>query len=57
MSAQTDDASQPFAVPPIVDQDTWEAALAELRKREKAATHELDATAAGPASAPDGRTA
>ena len=34
------------AVPPIVDQDTWEAALAELRVREKAATRELDAIAA-----------
>jgi predicted dithiol-disulfide oxidoreductase (DUF899 family) len=34
------------AVPPIVDQDTWEAALAELRTREKAATRELDAIAA-----------
>ena len=31
MSAQTTDhGSQPVAVPPIVDQDTWEAALAEL---------------------------
>ena len=34
------------AVPPIVDQPTWEAALAELRIREKAATQELDAIAA-----------
>ena len=34
------------AVPPIVDQATWEAALAELRAREKAATRELDAIAA-----------
>ncbi len=32
--------------PPIVDQDTWEAALGELRTREKAATRELDAIAA-----------
>ena len=47
MSTQTaDDASQPAAVPPIVDQHTWEAALAELRAREKAATRELDAIAA-----------
>ena len=47
MSAQTaDDATQPLAVPPIVDQDTWEAALTELRAREKAATRELDAIAA-----------
>jgi predicted dithiol-disulfide oxidoreductase (DUF899 family) len=34
------------ATPPIVDQQTWEAALAELRVREKAATRELDAIAA-----------
>ena len=46
MSARTTDATQPLAVPPIVDQDTWEAALAELRTREKAATRELDDIAA-----------
>ena len=34
------------AVPPIVDQPTWEAELTELQTREKAATHELDAIAA-----------
>ena len=34
------------AVPPIVDQEDWEAALQELRVREKAATRELDAIAA-----------
>ena len=34
------------ALPPVVDQDTWRAALDELRKREKAATRELDAIAA-----------
>jgi predicted dithiol-disulfide oxidoreductase (DUF899 family) len=34
------------ALPPIVDQETWEAALADLRVREKAATRELDAIAA-----------
>jgi predicted dithiol-disulfide oxidoreductase (DUF899 family) len=34
------------AVPPVVDQATWEAALEELRAREKAATRELDAIAA-----------
>jgi len=34
------------AIPPIVDQHSWEAALAELRAREKAATRELDAIAA-----------
>ena len=48
MSTQTtdDDATRPGAVPPIVDQQTWETALAELRVREKAATRELDAIAA-----------
>src|ERR1700728_2054251 len=34
------------ALPPIVDQQTWRSALDELRKREKAATRELDAIAA-----------
>ena len=34
------------AVPSIVDQAAWEAALAELRIREKATTRELDAIAA-----------
>ena len=34
------------ALPPVVDHDTWRAALDELRRREKAATRELDATAA-----------
>ena len=42
----TQEASQPVAVPPIVDQKTWDAALADLRAREKAATRELDAIAA-----------
>ncbi|MBD0861669.1 DUF899 family protein [Gordonia sp. zg691] len=32
--------------PPVVDSQTWAAALAELRTREKAATRELDAVAA-----------
>jgi predicted dithiol-disulfide oxidoreductase (DUF899 family) len=32
--------------PPVVDHDTWRAALDELRGREKAATRELDAIAA-----------
>lgn len=40
------DATPPVAVPPIVDQRTWEVALADLRAREKAATRELDAIAA-----------
>lgn len=34
------------ALPPVVDTATWEAALADLRTREKAATRELDAIAA-----------
>jgi len=34
------------ALPPIVDSDTWRTALDELRRREKAATRELDAIAA-----------
>ena len=34
------------ALPPIVDHQTWRAALDELRKREKAVTRELDAIAA-----------
>lgn len=34
------------ALPPVVDQQTWRTALAELRAREKAATRELDAIAA-----------
>ncbi len=38
--------NQTDAVPPVVEQDTWEAALAELREREKAATRELDVIAA-----------
>jgi len=42
----TSDVEPSVAVPPIVDQGTWEAALADLRKREKAATRELDAIAA-----------
>ncbi|OSC29191.1 hypothetical protein B8W69_09270 [Mycobacterium vulneris] len=34
------------ALPPVADHHTWRAALDELRKREKAATRELDAIAA-----------
>ncbi|MDR2999382.1 MAG: DUF899 domain-containing protein [Microbacterium sp.] len=34
------------AVPPVVDEKTWRDAVAELRVREKAATHERDAIAA-----------
>ncbi|WP_059016078.1 DUF899 family protein [Mycobacterium sp. M26] len=34
------------ALPPVVDQQAWRAALDDLRAREKAATRELDAIAA-----------
>ncbi|HWS92658.1 MAG TPA: DUF899 family protein, partial [Mycobacterium sp.] len=34
------------AMPSIIDNQTWRAAVDELRKREKAATRELDAIAA-----------
>jgi predicted dithiol-disulfide oxidoreductase (DUF899 family) len=34
------------ALPPVVDNQTWRTKLDELRKREKAATRELDAIAA-----------
>lgn len=34
------------ALPPVVDQEVWQAALDDLRVREKAATRELDAIAA-----------
>src|SRR6478609_6505336 len=34
------------ALPPVVDHDTWRAAVDELRRREKAATRELDVIAA-----------
>jgi predicted dithiol-disulfide oxidoreductase (DUF899 family) len=33
-------------MPPVVDRETWQSELAELRCREKAATRELDAIAA-----------
>ncbi|MCV7282084.1 DUF899 family protein [Mycolicibacterium flavescens] len=38
--------TEPAALPPVVDQQSWRAALDELRVREKAATRELDAIAA-----------
>jgi predicted dithiol-disulfide oxidoreductase (DUF899 family) len=34
------------ALPPVVDQQTWQVALDDLRMREKAATRELDTIAA-----------
>src|SRR3954447_14725616 len=42
----TNDREQATAMPPVVDHESWEAALADLRVREKAATRELDAIAA-----------
>ncbi|MGE2690485.1 DUF899 domain-containing protein [Mycolicibacterium pulveris] len=39
-------STKPTAMPPVVDHQTWRAALDELRRREKAATRELDAIAA-----------
>src|SRR4051795_3177020 len=42
----TNDDPTTLATPPVVDPATWEAALADLRRREKAATRELDAIAA-----------
>ena len=44
MANDTDTSSA--ALPPIVDRATWEAELDALRRREKAATRELDAIAA-----------
>ena len=41
----TNDQTRP-ALPPVVDHDAWRAALDDLRRREKAATRELDAIAA-----------
>ena len=40
---EVDDGRESITVPPIVDQHSWETALAELRSREKAATRELEA--------------
>ena len=45
-STTLDEITSAVGVPPIVDQETWEAASADLRAREKAATRELDAIAA-----------
>ena len=45
-STADDDTGEPIGVPPVVDQQSWEAAVGELRVREKAATRELDAIAA-----------
>ena len=45
MTEQTSTTSA-TSKPPVVDQQTWRSALDELRRREKAATRELDAIAA-----------
>ncbi len=42
----TDNTATASARPPVVDHDTWRSALDDLRRREKAATRELDAIAA-----------
>jgi predicted dithiol-disulfide oxidoreductase (DUF899 family) len=42
----TPTSSTATAKPPVVDQDTWRSAVDDLRRREKAATRELDAIAA-----------
>ena len=46
MPSRSAEGTESVAVPPIVDQETWETTLADLRVREKAATRELDAIAA-----------
>ncbi len=45
-TSTANDTGEPIGVPPVVDQQSWEAAVGELRVREKAATRELDAIAA-----------
>ena len=44
--ASNSPTSTTTALPPVVDAATWRAALEDLRRREKAATRELDAIAA-----------
>ena len=46
MTTPLNPGSTPTAAPPVTDESTWRAALADLRRREKAATRELDAIAA-----------
>src|SRR5688572_31388565 len=46
MTTDADIPATPTALPPEVDDRTWRAALADLRRREKAVTRELDAIAA-----------
>lgn len=46
MSTDTSTDTPAPALPPVVDLETWQHELAELRTREKAATRELDAIAA-----------
>jgi predicted dithiol-disulfide oxidoreductase (DUF899 family) len=43
---QEEDSMTAKALPPVVDNETWQRHLEELRVREKAATRELDAIAA-----------
>ena len=44
--AMTTESTTAAGKPPVVDVQTWRAALDDLRRREKAATRELDAIAA-----------
>lgn len=46
MTTDADIPATPTALPPEVDDRTWRAALADMRRREKAVTRELDAIAA-----------
>ncbi|MEP9395422.1 DUF899 family protein [Gordonia sp. VNK1] len=46
MTDQLSTPKGPQAMPPVVDDAAWRAALDDLRRREKAATRELDAIAA-----------
>jgi len=46
MAVSSEIASKTSGKPPVVDQQTWRAELDELRRREKAATRELDDIAA-----------
>jgi predicted dithiol-disulfide oxidoreductase (DUF899 family) len=46
MAALPETAAETSGKPPVADHATWRAALDDLRRREKAATRELDAIAA-----------
>ena len=46
MTDSKNDRPVPGGLPPVVDAETWQRSLEALRRREKAATRELDAIAA-----------